>query len=69
MAVKLFLNNILLPDVYSFEGLLNRHKNDKMVNNYFQIAVTSSDFKNPLILLKIVSKIVLNFSHTYRLNY
>ena len=34
-----------------------------------QIAVTSSDFKNPLILLKIVSKIVLEFSHTYWLNY
>ena len=44
MAVKLFLDNILLPDVYSFEGFLNRHKNDEMVNN-FQIAVTSSDFK------------------------
>ena len=34
-----------------------------------QIAVTSSDLKNLLILLKIVSNIVLDFSHTYRLNY
>ena len=34
MAVKLFLDNILLPEVYSFEGFLNRHKNDEMVNNY-----------------------------------
>ena len=34
MAVKLFLDNILLLEVYSFEGFLNRHKNDKMVNNY-----------------------------------
>ena len=34
MAVKLFLDNILLPDVYTFEGLFNRHKNDEMVNSY-----------------------------------
>ena len=34
MAGKLFLDNILLLDVYSFEGFLNRHKNDEMVNNY-----------------------------------
>ena len=34
MAVKLFLDNILLPDVYSFEGFVNRHKNDEMVNSY-----------------------------------
>ena len=34
MAVKLFLDNILLPDVYSFEGFVNRHKSDEMVNSY-----------------------------------
>ena len=34
MAVKLFLDNILLPDVYSFEGFVNWHKNDEMVNSY-----------------------------------
>ena len=34
MAVKLFLDNNLLPDVYSFEGFLNQHKNDVMVNSY-----------------------------------
>ena len=44
MAAKLFLDNILLLEVYSFEGLLNQHKNHGMVNNY-SIAVTSSDFK------------------------
>ena len=34
MAVKPFLDNILLLDIYNFEGFLNRHKNDEMVNNY-----------------------------------
>ena len=34
MAVKLFLDNILLPDIYTFEGFVNRHKNDEMVNSY-----------------------------------
>ena len=34
MTVKLFLDNILLSDVYSFEGFLNRHKNDEIVNSY-----------------------------------
>ena len=56
MAVKLFLDNILLPDVYSFEGFLNRHKNDEKVNNYSIVTI----LKNSLILLKIVSKIVLD---------
>ena len=32
MDVQLFLNNILLPDIYSFEGFLKQHKNDEMVN-------------------------------------
>ena len=44
MAVKLFLDHILLLEVYNFEGFSNRHKNDGMVNNYSK-AVTSSDFK------------------------
>ena len=34
MTVKLFLDNILLPDICSFEGFLNRHKNDEIVNGY-----------------------------------
>ena len=34
MAVKLFLDNTLLPDIYSFEGFLNQNKSDQMVNNY-----------------------------------
>ena len=34
MAVKLFPDNILLPDINNFEGFLNRHKNDEMVNSY-----------------------------------
>ena len=44
MAVKLFLDHILLLKVYSFKGFSNRHKNDGMVNNSSK-AVTSSDFK------------------------
>ena len=34
MAVKLFLDNILLLKVYNFKGFSNQHKNDGMVNNY-----------------------------------
>ena len=34
MAVKLFLDNILSLEVYSFKEFLNWHKNDEMVNNY-----------------------------------
>ena len=34
MAVKLFLDHILLLEVYKFEGFSNWHKNDGMVNNY-----------------------------------
>ena len=34
-----------------------------------QIAVTSNDLKNLLILLKMVRNIVFDFSHTYQLNY
>ena len=34
MAVKFFLHNTLLLEVYSFEGFSNRYKNDGMVNNY-----------------------------------
>ena len=30
MAVKFCLDNILLLEVYSFEGVSNRHKNDEM---------------------------------------
>ena len=34
MAVKLFIDNILLLEVYTFEGLSNRYKNGGMVNDY-----------------------------------
>ena len=34
MAVKLFPNNILLLEVYSFKGFSNQYKNDGMANNY-----------------------------------
>ena len=67
MAVKLFLDNILLLEVYRIEGFSNRCNNDGMVNNY-QLAVTSSNFKN-LVLLKIVSNIVFDFSHASWVNY
>ena len=47
MAVKLFLDNILLLDIYIFEGFLKQHKNDEMVNNYSNSCnYSSSDFKN-----------------------
>ena len=59
MVVELFLHNILLLEVYSFEGFLKWHKNDEMVNN----------LKNTLILLNIVSNIASDLSHTYQLNY
>ena len=47
MAVKLFLDNILLLEVYSFEGVSNRLKNNGMVNSnsVTQITVTNSNFK------------------------
>ena len=34
MAVKLFLDSILLLEVYSFQEFSNRYKNDGIVNNY-----------------------------------
>ena len=34
MAVKLFLDNILLLKICSFEGFSIQRKNDGMVNNY-----------------------------------
>ena len=44
MAVKLFLDHILLLNIYSFKGFSNRLKNDGMVNNSSK-AVISSNFK------------------------
>ena len=44
MAMKFFLDTILLLYIYHFEGYLSRYKIDMMVNN-FRIAVNSSDFK------------------------
>ena len=38
MAMKFFLDTILLLQIYSFEGYLNRYKIDEMVNN-LRIAV------------------------------
>ena len=55
MAVKFFLDTILLLHIYGFEGYFNRYKIDEMVNN-LRIAVNSSDF-NVLILLKITCNI------------
>ena len=46
MAVKLFLDNILLLEVYSFKGFSNLHKklwNGEQLFKYVA-AVTSSDF-------------------------
>ena len=34
MALKLFLDSILLLKVYCLEGFSNQHKNYGMVNNY-----------------------------------
>ena len=57
MAMKLFLDTILLLHIYGFEGYFNRYKIDEMVNN-LQIAVNSSDLKKSvLILLKITCNI------------
>ena len=53
MAMKSFLDTILLLHIYGFEGYLNWYKIDGMVNN-LRIAVNSSDLKKSvLILLKI----------------
>ena len=57
MAMKFFLDTILLLYIYGFEGYLSRYKINEMVNN-FRIAVNSSDFKKSvLILLKITCNI------------
>ena len=57
MAMKFFLDTILLLHIYGFEGYLNLYKIDEMVNN-LQIALNSSDFKKSvLILLKITCNI------------
>ena len=70
MAVKLFLGNVFLLEVYRFEGFSNQHKVMEWWT-IIQIAVTSSDFKisRPLILPKIVSIIIFDFNHSYWLNY
>ena len=44
MAMKFFLDTILLLYIYSFEGYFNWYKIDEMVNN-LRIAVNSSNFK------------------------
>ena len=44
MAMKFFLDTILLLHIYGFEEYLNRCKIDEMVNN-LRIAVNSSNFK------------------------
>ena len=57
MAMKFFLDTILLLHIYGFEGYFNRYKIDEMVNN-LRIAVNSSDLKKSvLILLKITCNI------------
>ena len=47
MAMKFFLDTILLLHIYDFEGYFNRYKIDEMVNN-LRIAVNSSDFKKKI---------------------
>ena len=70
MAVKLFLDNILLLEVYIFEGFSNQHKNYGMANNYLNSFIASSDFKNPqCVAEKIVGNIVFDFNHSYWLTY
>ena len=44
MAMKLFLDNILLLEVYCFEGFSNRHKMMEWWTT-IQTSATSSDFK------------------------
>ena len=44
MAMKVFLDTILLFYIYSFEGYFNWYKIDEIVNN-LRIAVNSSNFK------------------------
>ena len=44
MAMKFFLDTILLLHIYGFERYFNQYKIDEMVNN-LRIAVNSSDFK------------------------
>ena len=44
MAMKFFLDTILLLHIYGFEEYFNQYKIDEMVNN-LQMAVNSSDFK------------------------
>ena len=45
MAMKIFLETILLLHIHGFEGYFNWYKIDEMVNN-LHIAVNSSDYKN-----------------------
>ena len=44
MAMKLFLDTILLLHIIGFEGYLSQYKIDEMVNN-LRIALNSSDSK------------------------
>ena len=44
MAMKFFLDTILVLFIYGFEGYLSWYKIDETVNN-LRIAVNSSDFK------------------------
>ena len=44
MAMKFYLDTILLLYIYGFEGYLSRYKIDEMVNN-LRITVNSSDSK------------------------
>ena len=52
MAVKHFLDNILLLEVYRFEEFSNQYKNDGMVT-IIQIARASNNLKNLLIYITI----------------
>ena len=54
MAMKFFLDTILLLHIYSFEGYLNRYKIDGMVNN-LRVAVNISDIKKSLLILLTIT--------------
>ena len=61
MAMKFFLDTILLLHIYDFEGYFNRYKIDEMVNN-LRIAVNSSDFKK---IFANIAKDHLQYCLTY----
>ena len=60
MAVKLFLENILLLKVETFEGFSNRNKTDEMVNNH----LSSCNLQLTLKVYESISKASSQFLAT-----